>query len=119
MPARLAALALLLLASAGFGASHPPLRRNPPPSDRPAATGPGFYVNPARGDDRAAGDRAAPWRTVTHGLKQLRPGDTLSLHGGVYYERLYLALAGRPDAPVTVRSVPGEQAVIDGGLREF
>lgn len=60
-----------------------------------------------------------PWRTINHGLKFLEPGDTLYLRGGTYYENVYISLAGTAEAPVTVRSYPGELVVIDGGIEEF
>jgi hypothetical protein len=50
---------------------------------------------------------------------QLRPGDTLYLRSGVYYENVYCAVAGTKEALITLRSYPGELAVLDGGLREF
>jgi hypothetical protein len=115
-------LSLAVLAPSGFAAdvrSHPPLRQNPPASNRPAARGPAYFVHAAEGDDALPGTKDAPWRTVAHALERLKPGDTLYLYGGVYYENVYVALAGRADAPITIRSVPGEQAVIDGGFREF
>jgi hypothetical protein len=99
--------------------SHPPLRTVPPPSNRPLAKGPAYFVDARRGDDANSGGKESPWRTINHALRQLKAGDTLYLRGGVYYENVYVALAGRKDAPVTLRSAPGEQAVIDGGLREF
>jgi hypothetical protein len=37
----------------------------------------------------------------------------------VYYERPVLRRSGTADEPITIRSYPGEVAVIDGGLREF
>ncbi|MCI0458101.1 MAG: hypothetical protein L0Z62_14150 [Gemmataceae bacterium] len=100
-------------------ASHPPLRQAPPPAKRPLAPGPSAYVDPGKGADRNDGSKASPWRTVGHALKQLKAGATLYLRGGTCYENVYLALAGRKDAPITLRSYPGEQAVLDGGLREF
>lgn len=99
--------------------SHPPLRPTPPVSNRPATSGPGYYVNPTTGDDKANGSKASPWKTAAHALSQLKPGDRLYLHGGVHYGPLYVACAGRADAPITIRSVPGEQAIIDGSMREF
>src|SRR5262249_26367223 len=39
--------------------------------------------------------------------------------GGVFHENVYCAVAGRKDAPITIRSFPGEQAILDGGLSEF
>lgn len=119
------ALAALFGASAAFAAdvkSHPPLRQNPKP-------GPGIItlklpdtarvVHPTQGDDKNEGKQKTPWKTIKHALTQLKPGQTLYLHGGTYYENVYVALAGRPDAPITITSMPGELAVIDGGLKEF
>jgi len=99
--------------------SHPALREAPPPSTRPLAKGPHFFADPLRGDDDNDGTRAAPWKTIGYAVKQLRPGDTLVLRGGTYYENVYCALQGREDASITVRCYPNEQAVLDGGLREF
>ena len=42
-------------ASADEFASHPPLRPLPEVSKRPMAKGPGFFVDPAKGNDDAAG----------------------------------------------------------------
>lgn len=119
----LAALGLAATASAADVYSHPPLRQAPKPL--PAVEFPvgpfgrALFVHPTTGDDAKGGTKAAPWKTIAHGLKQLKAGDTLYLYGGTYYENVYVALAGRPGAPITIRSVPGELAVIDGGLREF
>lgn len=123
-PRRAAITICLLLLAMTFSLpadylSHPPLRQAPPPSDRPMDDGPGYYVDPADGDDSAPGTKEAPWKSIGHALEELRPGDTLYLRGGVYYENVYLARAGEADRPITLRSFPGELAVIDGGLREF
>lgn len=99
--------------------SHPPMRPLATPSDRPAAKGPALYVDAVRGKDEQEGSLEKPWRTINHALKQLKAGDTLYLRGGVYYDNVYCAVAGKKDAPITLRSYPGELAIIDGGLREF
>jgi hypothetical protein len=99
--------------------SHPPLRTPPPAEKRPPASGPGFYVDVQRGDDRNDGKETAPWRSIGHALGKLAPGSTLYLRGGVYYENVAVRLTGRAKAPITLRSYPGEQAIIDGSLREF
>jgi len=99
--------------------SHPPVRVAPPPSRRAPAEGPAFFVDPAKGADANAGTKDAPWRTINHALSQLKPGDTLYLRGGSYFENVYCAAAGKKDAPITIRSYPGEQAVLDGGFPEF
>jgi hypothetical protein len=78
-----------------------------------------YFVDPQKGDDAANGSQDRPWRSVSHGVRQLRAGQTLVLRGGNYYERVYLALAGQRDQPITIRSYPGEQAILNGSLREF
>jgi len=99
--------------------SHSPLRQAPAPSKRPLAKGSAYYVDATTGRDSNSGNMAAPWQTIRHSLKQLKAGDTLYLRGGVYYEKTYVALHGKANAPITIRSYPGEQAILDGGLREF
>ena len=116
-------LLLLLLLPLSLGAaaplSHPPLRRPVARTDRPAASGPAYYVNPATGSDDAPGTEAHPWKTIQASLPKLAPGDTLYLAGGVYYETVYCAIAGTEEKPITIRSRPGELAILDGGLPEF
>lgn len=104
---------------AGAFASHPPLRPVPLPANRPQAAGPVFYVNASTGDNKHDGSLQSPWKTINHALVQLKAGDTLYLRGGVFHENVYCAIAGKPDSPITIRSFPGEQAIIDGGLAEF
>ncbi len=99
--------------------SLPPTRPLPTPSKRPLGQGPAFFVDAARGQDTHDGTEKQPWRTVNHALRQLRPGHTLYLRGGVYHENAYCAVAGTSEAPITLRSYPGELATLDGSLREF
>jgi hypothetical protein len=104
--------------------SHPPMRALPRPTNRPMQAGPAFFVDPVRGDDRHEGTQQRPWKTVNRALEQhqggpLKPGDTLYLRGGTYYECCTVAVHGTAEKPITVRSYPGELAILDGGLREF
>src|SRR4051794_29403300 len=93
--------------------SHPPLRPLPALSKRPLDRGLGYFVDPTRGKDDAAGQEKTPWRTIKHALENLRPGDTLYLRGGVYREPIYCAVAGKKDAPITIRACPGERVILD------
>ncbi len=87
-----------------------------------AATGhePGdFYVSPT-GNDSNDGSLENPWGTLRYAITQLLPGDVLHLREGHYYESdLTLSLRGTANAPITIQSYPGEQAVIDGGIPDF
>ena len=99
--------------------SHPPMRPLPTAATRPLAAGPKLFVDAVGGDDAADGSKLAPWRTLKHALRRLKPGDTLYLRGGTYYEHVFLSQSGTAEAPIVVASYPGELAVIDGGLRDF
>jgi hypothetical protein len=94
------------------------MRSLPIPSNRPLTAGPAYFVGP-QGSDRAEGTQANPWRTLEFAVRQLKPGDTLYLRGGTYYETVSVALSGTPEQPITIRSYPGEPAIVDGGHREF
>ncbi|MDX1948702.1 MAG: hypothetical protein SFU86_25160 [Pirellulaceae bacterium] len=121
MPATLAYVALVLaLAGAieGPPASHPALRTSPKPANRPLDKGPRKFVA-SDGDDQGDGGENRPWRTISHALTQIQPGETLVLRGGTYYERVYLARRATQEQPLTIRAYPGEQVVLDGGLAEF
>ena len=72
-----------------------------------------------KGSDENDGSAESAWKTIGHALAHLTAGSTLYLHGGTYYERVYCGVAGVPEKPITIRSWPGELAVIDGAYREF
>ncbi len=99
----------------------PPLQSRPlpHPSARPMAGGIARFVDATKGDDAGAGTKESPWKTLAHAVPRLEPGNTLYLRGGVYYERPVWSLAAPADKPITIRSFPGELAIIDGGYREF
>jgi len=99
--------------------SHPPMRPLPAATRRPMNKGAALFVDAVRGDDAGAGSESAPWKTLAHALRRLKPGDTLYLRGGTYYEKAFLSRSGTEAQPITIRSYPGELAVLDGGLREF
>ena len=99
--------------------SHPPNRPLPAASSRPLAAGRHLFVDPARGDDANDGGEARPWKTLQHASRQVKPGETVVLRGGTCYENVEWSASGTAGKPVTLRSHPGEIAVIDGGFREF
>lgn len=99
--------------------SHQPMRPPAKGAKRTLVAGPKLFVDAARGNDAAEGTEQAPWKTLAHALRRLKPGETLYLRGGTYYEKVFLSRSGEPEAPITICSYPGELAVLDGGLREF
>src|SRR3954469_538546 len=108
----LASLALASTAAAG-PASHPAMRALPVASDRAMAAGPARFVDGAKGDDAGDGSKAKPWKTIAAAVAQLKPGDTLYLRGGTYFEAVTLGLRGTAQAPITIRAMPGELAIVD------
>jgi hypothetical protein len=99
--------------------SAPPLRPLPTSSSRPLGSGISRFVDAGRGDDQNEGTETRPWKTLSHAVAKLSAGETLCLRGGTYYEHVLVNLRGSLNQPITIRSFPGELAVIDGGLREF
>ncbi len=126
---RLALIAVSVVGAAMFGleagaasprfASHPPQRPLPKAMQRAEISSPAFYVDPVRGDDANDGSLANPWKTMQQGVLRLKPGDTLYLRAGVYYETVYLTRSGTAESPIVIAAYPGELPVLDGGLREF
>jgi len=114
-----AALCLYLISGVLFAQSHPPMRPLPVATNSTLAEGTKLFVDTARGDDGNSGTVQSPWQTLAHALRRLKPGDTLYLRGGTYYEKISLSLSGTQEKPITMASYPGELAVIDGSLREF
>jgi hypothetical protein len=99
--------------------SHPPQRPLPIASQRPLGNGSAQYVDATRGDDANSGSKSTPWKSIAHAVTKLKPGDTLLLSGGTYYENVVCRVSGTAQAPITIRSGPGEIAIIDAGFREF
>lgn len=94
-----------------------------------------LYVSPA-GDDKttyAANSISTPWKTIDHGLYNLKAGDTLYIRAGTYVPRYPVWLAtdydrqtkggdpnevlnsesGTAASPVVIQSYQGEQVTVD------
>ena len=82
--------------------THAPMRPLPTVSKRPLEKGTTYFVDVAKGDDKQDGSQAKPFKTVQHAVKHLKPGETLYLRGGTYYERVRLTRSGADDAPITI-----------------
>ena len=116
--ARAAGLIVCLVAAQAAAGPNAAMRPLPVASRRPLAAGPAYYVD-AKAGDGGDGSAQKPWKTIEAAAKRLKPGDTLVLRGGTYFEWVTLQLLGTAKAPITIRSAPGEVAILDGGLREF
>ena len=73
-----------------------------------------YFVAP-QGNDTNNGiglDQAV--KTITQGIKLLKPGDTLTVQPGIYPESIRCALEGKPGAPITIRAARPGAAVLEG-----
>ncbi|MGQ9732030.1 MAG: right-handed parallel beta-helix repeat-containing protein [Candidatus Zipacnadales bacterium] len=100
-------------AESGVEARRPPEEDTAPaPREKPVE----FFVdgeNPQASDENP-GTRERPFKTITRGIKELLPGDTLTVKGGTYREGVEIDLVGTPDNPITIQAAPGETVVIKG-----
>lgn len=67
------------------------------------------------GDNSNLGTLAAPLRTIQRAADLARPGDLITVHGGVYRERITPPRGGESDARrITYQAAPGESVEIKG-----
>ncbi|MGZ6686294.1 MAG: right-handed parallel beta-helix repeat-containing protein [Solirubrobacteraceae bacterium] len=75
------------------------------------------FASPLGSDSTGRGTRARPFRSVVRLDRALRPGQTGCLRGGTYGSittLIRLRNSGRPGHPITIRSFPGEIALVRG-----
>ena len=72
-------------------------------------------VNPCAADTNP-GTQAKPWKTIARAgtAKELKPGDTVLIHSGVYREHATITVSGSPDKPITFAAAPNAKVVIKG-----
>jgi hypothetical protein len=74
-----------------------------------------FYVAPdGRPDGKGTIERPWDLQTALSQPKKIRPGSVILLRAGTYTGKFNSTLNGEDGAPITIRSYPGEWAVIDG-----
>jgi alpha-N-arabinofuranosidase len=73
-----------------------------------------FHVTPD-GDDSARGTRKAPLRTIQRAADLAQPGDVVTVHAGIYRERVNPPRGGTSDRKrIVYRAAPGESVEIRG-----
>ena len=107
--ARLVILLVLLMLAAGCRPSSEVFVTQPNLS---------WFVAPW-GSDEGEGSWEDPFASVRGAARVASPGDAIWLRGGVYDrvgENVYytVTLYGTADAPISIRSYPGERAILDG-----
>lgn len=80
-----------------------------------STAGAATYYVATTGNDAASGSIDAPFRTIKQATRVVRPGDIVNVRGGVYYESTHsYQVKGTESARIVIRSMPGEQAILDG-----
>ena len=72
-----------------------------------------YYVA-TDGDNDNEGSYLNPWLTIQYGLNQLKPGDTLIVKEGIYYEKLVMKKSGEADKYITIKAEKNKEVIIDG-----
>ncbi|GMU21413.1 MAG: hypothetical protein AMXMBFR13_15060 [Phycisphaerae bacterium] len=73
-----------------------------------------FHVSP-KGNDSNDGTKAAPLRTIQRAADRAQPGDVITVHSGIYRERINPPRGGSSDDQrITYQAAPGEQVEIKG-----
>lgn len=76
-----------------------------------------YHVSPA-GDDINIGTEKAPFKTISAAARIARPGDTVTVHEGVYREYVNPARGGASESiRIVYQAAPGEDVVIKGSER--
>lgn len=73
-----------------------------------------YYVGP-NGSPKGDGSREKPWDLATAlSGKLIAPGSTVWVMGGTYRGAFTSYLHGTSDAPISMRVIPGQRAILDG-----
>jgi len=76
---------------------------------------PKSYHVSIHGYDNSPGSEEKPFRTISAAARIARPGDVVTVHEGVYRERVSPARGGdSDDRRITYQAAPGEEVVIKG-----
>ncbi|MFZ5569578.1 MAG: right-handed parallel beta-helix repeat-containing protein [Thermodesulfobacteriota bacterium] len=75
-----------------------------------------WYVSPD-GDDGNPGTAREPWKTPAMAARQARPGDTVTIGGGIYPAMLEITRSGAPGAIIVFQGSPDNPPVIDAAGR--
>ena len=68
-----------------------------------------------QGDDTGPGTKERPFRTIQQAAQIAQPGDTVTVHAGIYRERIDPPRGGTgPHDRITYRAAPGEEVDIRG-----
>ncbi|MFP7733316.1 DUF1565 domain-containing protein [Priestia aryabhattai] len=72
------------------------------------------YVSP-KGYDENSGTKSSPFKTLRKAVEVAKPGTTVYIRGGVYYEKLIISRSGTKQNPISFRNYRNERPLISGG----
>lgn len=76
-----------------------------------------LYVDGLNGNDAIAdGSSARPWKTIKKAVGYLKPGDVLSIMGGVYKERIFISKSGTVTNRIIIGAFGNGEVIIDASL---
>lgn len=82
---------------------------HPPPSQ--AQSPATYYISP-QGSDSNPGTFSQPFRSFSHSLSALKPGDTLLIQPGTYTQSLNIKLNGTPSNYITIKNASSQKPII-------
>lgn len=89
--------------------------QRPSPLLPPASSARTYYVDGTMGNDLSDGlTLATAWKTIQKSFNTAKPGTTVAIRGGTYYEELVVNVSGENDKPITFTNYSNEQVIIDG-----
>ena len=62
-------------------------------------------------------DQESQLRTIGEAVAIVEPGDTVTIHGGIYRESVVIERSGLADKPITIQAAPGAHVVVTGADR--
>jgi len=74
-----------------------------------------YYVSPSGNDSNLGTSTSAAFRSIQKALNVIRPGDTVMIRSGTYYEGLKIVTSGTSSARITVQNYNGESVTINSG----
>jgi len=79
-----------------------------------------YYISPSNASDTNSGTTSGePWKTFSHAMSRIAPGDTLMLMDGTFHQTLEISVSGEIELPVTIQALNDGMAIVDGqGVRQ-
>jgi hypothetical protein len=102
-----------VLGCVSLQAAPDPANFNPAPAK--------YYVATGGSDGNSGTNLDQPLATLARAVELAKPGDVISVRGGIYpcSLRVRLARSGTPSQPILVRAFPGERPVFDFSAQSF